>query len=58
MECLHITSQVAHDNNYMLANNRTESDRVVRNGGSLERVTSTNERGNLHSIKGSSQTFI
>ena len=45
-------------NNYMLANNRTESDRVVRKkGGSLKMVTSTNERGNLHSIKGSSQTI-
>ena len=27
-------------------------------GGSLKRVTSTHERGNLHSIKGSSQTII
>ena len=26
--------------------------------GSLKRVTSTHERGNLHSIKGSSQTII
>ena len=48
-------------NNYMLANNRTESDRVVRKrgeGGSLKRVTSTHERGNLHSIKGSSETIM
>ena len=59
-------SQVTHGSNYvkcnyvkMLANNRTESDRVVRKkGGSLKRVTSTHERGNLHSIKGSSQTII
>ena len=26
-----ITSQVTHGSNYLLANNRTESDRVVRN---------------------------
>ena len=42
--------QVTHGSNYMLANNRNESDRVVRKrGGSLKRVTLTNERGNLHS---------
>ena len=50
---VYITSQVTHGSNYMLANNRTESDRVVRKkGGSLKRVASTNERDNLHSVKG------
>ena len=34
---VHITSQVTHGSNYMLANNWTESDRVVRkNGGHKE----------------------
>ena len=39
--------------NYMLANNRTDSDRAVRKKGvSLKRVTSTHERGTLYPIKG------
>ena len=56
MFSVYITSQVTHGSNYMLANNRTESDRVVRKkgGGSLKRVASTNERDKLHSVKGSS----
>ena len=37
---VHTTSQVTHNSNYMLANIRTESDRVVRKKGrSLKRVT-------------------
>ena len=56
---VHTTSHVKHGCKYMLANSRTESDRMVRKkGGSLKRVTSTNERGNLYSSKGSSQTII
>ena len=38
------------------------SDRVRQSGkeegGVIKRITSTHERGNLHSIKGSSQTII
>ena len=42
MECVHITFQVTHGSNYKLANNRTESDRVVRKKGVGKKVTSTN----------------
>ena len=31
------TSQVTHGSNYMLANNRTESDRVVRKKGVIKK---------------------
>ena len=55
---VHITSQVTHGSNYMLANNSTESDRVIRKKGSLKRVTSTNERGTLYSTKGSLKMLI
>ena len=33
MNAVRITSQVTHRSNYMLANNSTESDRVVRKKG-------------------------
>ena len=58
MECHHMISQVTYGSNYML---EKQSHRVRQSGkeegGSLKRVTSTHERGNLHSNKGSPQTI-
>ena len=35
MDAVHITSQLTHGSNYMLANNRTKSGRVVRKRGGV-----------------------
>ena len=57
---VHITSQVTHGSNYMLANNRTESDRVVRKneGGQIKEVIYTQLRDHVKQLFKESQKML